>query len=740
MRAPWARYLAVALPLVAVALLAPPGPVRWTAHLLAALSGPAVMLLGVRWHRPAAPGAFYAAAATQVISLASDAVHTWGPTVLGEQVTHVGGGMLYLIAYLLISWAAGQAARSRSGANTRSDLLQAAILIAPVVLLTAVFVVEPAADAWRAAGGGHPPIELTFPLGVVLMLGAFVRLAQAPGRGRRVAALPAVMIGTLLALDVTGLTDVPLLTSHPVPFDHRWLVMYPLAGAAALLPGMRVITAPGTRRRQPAHAAQIAGLVAAMLTGPAVLAWQGARGEPVSGPAGAAFTALITLLAGARMLEMVRLINAQATTDDLTGLPNRRALQAAAAAVLAGSPGPHALLLADLDRFKEVNDSLGHQAGDELLVQVAERLRERLRPTDHLARLGGDEFAILMPETDRASAEAAAAALVAALSDPFELGELAVHTSVSIGIAVHPEHGLDLTGLLRRADMAMYGAKRYGPVRTHDVADDHQADRLHLAEELRAGLAEGQLVVHYQPKVDLRADSVPGVEALVRWQHPVRGLLYPVAFLDRAEEAGLMPALTDVVLARALDQARTWWLAGRRLQVAVNLSASMLLDSDLPSQVARALADRELPAGALRLEITEEVLMSDRARARAVLTDLRRTGIGISVDDFGTGYSSLAYLRDLPIDELKLDRSFVAPMARDERAAALVASIVALAHSLGLSIVAEGVEDEATRAMLARLGCDQAQGYHLSRPVDAERLDTWLAARSGALPRSVGRR
>jgi EAL domain-containing protein (putative c-di-GMP-specific phosphodiesterase class I) len=281
-----------------------------------------------------------------------------------------------------------------------------------------------------------------------------------------------------------------------------------------------------------------------------------------------------------------------------------------------------------------------------------------------------------------------------------------------------PDDGPDLSSLLRKADIAMYRAKTSGTgyhvYRSADDAED--ANRLQTVEELRTALTTDQLVVHYQPKVDLDTGEVHGVEALVRWDHPTRGLLYPEAFLNLVEESGLMPALTRAVLTQALDQVSAWQAHGQELTVAVNLSGSCLGNPNLPTLIATMLAARDLRLGALQLEITEDFLMADRDGARAILTRLRHTGVQISIDDFGTGYSSLAYLRDLPIDELKLDRAFIFPMADDARAAALVASTIALAHSLGMRMVAEGVETDVAYTELARLGCDQAQGYYMSRP------------------------
>jgi diguanylate cyclase (GGDEF)-like protein len=419
-----------------------------------------------------------------------------------------------------------------------------------------------------------------------------------------------------------------------------------------------------------------------------------------------------------------------ATTDDLTGLPNRRAFYDAVEARL-GDGEAGALLLLDMDKFKEVNDSLGHHVGDQLLADVGVRLSEHLRDGDLLARLGGDEFALFLVGDDRGQAETVADKVGEALLEPFRLGEIALTADVSVGIALAPEHGSDLSVLLRRADIAMYAAKRArSGHRVYHESDDADGDqRLRTLQDLRTGLVEDQLTLHDQPKVDLGSGVVRGVEALVRWDHPTRGLLYPDSFLELAEEAGLMRPLTELVLGMALDQAADWHRAGRPLTVAVNLSASSLVENDLPERVDALLRARGLPATALQLEITEETLMADRDRARLILQRLRDAGVQISVDDFGTGYSSLAYLRELPINELKLDRSFVFPMADDARAAALVVSTIALVHSLGLRMVAEGVEDQIALDELTRNGCDEAQGFFLSRPLPAGQLDAWLESR-----------
>ncbi|MEV8507149.1 EAL domain-containing protein [Actinoplanes sp. NPDC051475] len=428
-----------------------------------------------------------------------------------------------------------------------------------------------------------------------------------------------------------------------------------------------------------------------------------------------------------RMAELIR----QARTDDLTGLANRRALYDLAAERLRRpSAATAALLLIDLDRFKGVNDGLGHHVGDRLLVQAGQRLAERLRPDDVLARLGGDEFAVIADVADAEAATQLAQRLRAALATPFDLEGIAVRIDASIGIALHPEHGHDIHLLLRRADVAMYRAKttRRGQCLAAPVDDgvDDAGDQLRLLQELHEALAEDQLVLHYQPKIDLTDGTVRGVEALVRWAHPTRGLLYPDAFLAAAADAGLMDRLTETVLRLALDQAYQWREAGHDLTVAVNLSAHSLQDTTLPDRVATQLRERGLPGSAVQVEITEDALMGDRTHATAILSRLRALGVQIAIDDFGTGFSSLAYLRDLPVDELKLDRSFVAPVSTDRHAAALVASTIHLSHSLGLRMVAEGVEDDTTLGHLRREGCDQAQGYGICRPAPAEALIEWL--------------
>jgi diguanylate cyclase len=452
-------------------------------------------------------------------------------------------------------------------------------------------------------------------------------------------------------------------------------------------------------------------------------------------------TLLAVVVRTALTFREVRLLaesHRQALTDDLTGLGNRRLLYRQLDAALTNRPEGRAvaLLIVDLDRFKEVNDALGHHMGDQLLRQIGPRLAAQLRTSDLLVRLGGDEFAILLTDTDPASATGVAQRLLEGLNEPFNLDGVALHVDASIGVALCPDHADTATTLLQRADVAMYQAKAgHHGWQTYAVGGQHQArDRLQTIEDLRAALDRDELVVYYQPKIDPRTHQVLGVEALVRWAHPTQGLLYPDSFLPLAEQTGLMRQLTLIVLQTALQQGQAWRRAGLDLPVAVNLSVANLLDAHLARQVGDLLASLGLPPRALELELTEDTLMADPVRSKQVLADLRTLGLRLAVDDYGTGYSSLAYLQELAVDELKLDKSFVMRMTYDRGAAAIVRTTVDLAHSLGLTMVAEGVENETALSELARLGCDLAQGYHISKPLPADQLTGWLQDRSQPQP------
>ncbi|HEY9199078.1 MAG TPA: EAL domain-containing protein [Gammaproteobacteria bacterium] len=421
----------------------------------------------------------------------------------------------------------------------------------------------------------------------------------------------------------------------------------------------------------------------------------------------------------------------QALHDELTDLPNRTLLFDRIEQALHRARRenrPVALFLMDLDRFKEVNDTLGHHFGDHVLQQVGRRIAKTLRDTDTVARLGGDEFAVLIPDTDVDAAVNCAEKLLAALDTSIPVSGMSLSIKTSIGIALYPQHGGDAETLLQHADVAMYQAKRSGSgfrLYAQDQ-DPHSVRRLSLIGELRDAIQEGQLVLHYQPKVNLRRQRTHAVEALVRWQHPALGMILPEEFIPLAEQHGLITALTDWVLNEAVRQCCDWRARGIALRIAVNLSAHSLHNLDLPNQVAAILEKHGLPANQLDIELTESAMMSDLAHAMDIFERLAAMGVRLSIDDFGTGMSSLSYLKRLPVNELKIDKSFVIDMAEDENNAVIVRSIIDLAHNVGHEVTAEGVQDRDALQLLEMLGCDTAQGYYLSRPRSAEDLEIWL--------------
>ncbi len=453
---------------------------------------------------------------------------------------------------------------------------------------------------------------------------------------------------------------------------------------------------------------------------------------------GVGLMALYLLLGGIswsvnRMLRRQARTNAHlALHDVLTGLPNRALFHDRATVALqaaARDRGGFALVLVDLDRFKEVNDTLGHHNGDALLRLVGDRLVAALRGIDTVARLGGDEFGLVLPgSADEAAAVAALERVRKAVGADVELEGLPLNIEASIGVAFYPAHGDDVDVLLQRADVAMYVAKE-GTLGTvvYDTEHDHyNPRRLALVGELRRALDRDELVLHYQPKTELATGAVNSVEALVRWRHPSRGLLYPDEFIPVAEQTGLIGPLTEWVLRAAVSQVVAWDDLAPDLGMAVNISARSLHDPDLPDLVLGVLSEYGVPASRLLLEITETALVTDATRAAVVLARLADAGVRLSLDDFGRGYTSLAYLRRLPVTELKIDKTFVMEMDRSSEDAAIVRSVVELGHNLGLLVTAEGVENASVLSSLTDFGCDTGQGFFLSRPLDADALGDWL--------------
>jgi diguanylate cyclase len=423
----------------------------------------------------------------------------------------------------------------------------------------------------------------------------------------------------------------------------------------------------------------------------------------------------------------------QALHDTLTGLPNRMLLQDRLEHAIARSlreQSSMAFLLMDLDRFKEINDTLGHHIGDRLLQETARRIGEVLRKSDTVARLGGDEFAVLLPATQGKHAKTVCRKIVEAVERPFTIDKLCLRVGVSIGVAMCPESGEDATTLLQRADVAMYNAKRGGLGFTFykPEQDEHSVSRLGLVGELKDAVEKNQLELCYQPMVDMRTGRISSAEALVRWNHPTLGQIAPDEFIPLAEQSGVIRDLTMWVFHNAMLQWSRWHQDGIELHLSLNMSVRVLQDKELPAKVQRLVEHHGIAPEWLTLEVTESAIMSDPVTARRVMRRLADMGLKISIDDFGTGYSSLAYLKQLPVDTVKIDRSFVTQMDQNENDAVIVRATIDLAHNLGLKVVAEGVESEDVWDLLEMLGCDMGQGFLIRRPIGAGELARWIAS------------
>ena len=504
--------------------------------------------------------------------------------------------------------------------------------------------------------------------------------------------------------------------------DMMWGAAFMFIAGAACLPRPPQVS---VARRLPGGfliASFVTAIVLLLIRPQGVLGW--AIGIP----------AAITLLAtGARLAVALResreagVAFQLAQTDDLTGLPNRRAVLKTLDDGIA-SQRPMGLMLLDLDGFKEVNDTLGHSAGDTLLELVALRMRESLPPEIILARIGGDEFAVLVYEDDELDLLERAQMIRQTLLAPAKVDGMDLAMHASLGITIREPGDARAADMLRRADVAMYEAKvtRSGAQLYDAQRDEFSRQRLRMGEELRRALHKGHVVTWYQPKIDAVTQIAVGMEALVRWEHPERGMIPPMAFLSVARRAGLMQELSEVVARRAVADAARWQRAGLDLNVAINLAPSELLSGNLLPILYDAIEAAGIPSHVITVEVTEDTFLADPERAREILLDVRRHGLKTSIDDYGTGFSSLAYLRDLPVTELKMDRSFVATVCTDDRSRLIVASTIDMAHALDLRVVAEGVESAAVTAEVVAMGVDLLQGYHQSPPMPGDQVEAWV--------------
>lgn len=585
-----------------------------------------------------------------------------------------------------------------------------------------------------ASTGGNPMATMTslaYPIGDLLLLGLVVGgTALLSGRGKA----PWILLASGIGLNVIG--DTFNLFSNTIGSSHIGVVFNGIAWPTAIVV---ISSAVWLRARSPNPLApqKSAGFLLPELgAGAALVILFVGTLRSVGGVAIGLATATL-LMVGIRLVISVRGLqklsqerHRQAVTDDLTGLGNRRHLFRVLDAFFADggdtlTPDRHlAFLFVDLNHFKEINDSFGHPAGDQLLKLLGERLMTSLRNSDLLVRLGGDEFAVVLIDGDSDYATTVAERLTQSLEEPFVLDVVNAQISASIGIAMAPTDATDSAALVWCADVAMYRAKSGNSAfAIYEQNLDEDGDQMRLLEELRAAIEQGDLVLHYQPQLDLRTGEMLAVEALVRWQHPRLGLLPPVKFLPLAEEAGLMRPLTKWVLHEAVTQCAAWRSEGRKMIVSVNVSPTNLLEAGFTDLVRSQLERHNLPAGALVLEITETCMISEFEKSRQVIEDLRDLGVIVSIDDFGAGVTSLAYLSSLAVGELKLDRSFIVGLATGGfRDLDLVRSTIELGHAMGLRIVAEGIEDGDTLKLLTELGCDVAQGYCISRPKPALEL------------------
>jgi len=635
--------------------------------------------------------------------------------------------------------------QARFRESALDTLLVAAIVPASLGVFAWLPLVE-AIDRW-VPGGNHQTWTAAVFLTVDVLAVAIVARLAVFFRGKPVAyqlLLGALtcLLGAHLSRSVAALTDMV-----PAPFGSQTLMLlgFGLVAAAALHPSMRRATRAGRARSVPVGRGHLGLLSIAILFGPAIVIWRYVeRGSwVILAAAGPALVSLLVVVHLSRMIRERQRLEFASNHDPLTGLANRSCFHDRVVLALGRGDGSGAaVLFLDLDRFKNVNDTLGHDAGDELLRLVAERLAACARHSDTVARISGDEFAVLLPGAESpAQASRLAERMLAQFDRPFRVAGRSLFMTPSVGIAMHPDHGTDVDTLLRHADAAMYQAKAAGrhTIRVYDGAMGASAQRqLAVETRMHQAITDAELLLHYQPKLDVRTGEVLGLEALVRWKHPTQGLIPPKAFIRVAEETGLVAPLGSWVLREACAQMAAWHAAGHDdLHVSVNVSARQFKLQNVPDLVRTALDETGLPPEALELELTESVGIDPDGSVGAALLELQELGVRCSIDDFGTGYSSISYLHEYPVDTIKLDRSFVQDIG-DGHDAPIVRAVIAMAHNLGIRVVAEGVETKAQLKFLEMHGCDEVQGFLFSRPICPDDVIGFLDHRAAMSP--AGRR
>jgi len=742
----WRRYLLVGLGASAVCVALPRGVTADLVYCLIGASAAGAIVMGVRMYRPAHPAAWYLFAAGWLSWTIGDALYGWFEDVALTAPFPSLADVPYLAAYPLLAAGLLVLAQSRGTGKGSAALLDTAILTVGLGLPYWIFLIAP---AWSAEA--EPLLTrlvgAAYPFGDVLLIAMLMRLSTGGRWGNASSRLVTGSIGIVLVADTTFAISafLPAFAAYTHLFDFGWLTAYVLWGAAALHPSMAALSTPAPERAESTSAARMVMLAAAVAIGPAILTIEMILAIPLDNLLVAISSGLMVPLVLVRMIRMVHQLENQAErlerlaeTDYVTGLANSRHFVDRLDEFLGAThPKVAGFLLINLERFSETSDTLGHRTGEAILHAVSVRLSELTDGRALLARMGSDTFGVLDPSiTSGEEAARAAVRIREALERPIQLSDLIVSVEVSVGALILPEDGADTERALLRADVALSVARARSEHTARYGIEMESGDTLAplVIGELREAIVHGDLVVHYQPQVQIHSGRVLGVEALVRWQHPRHRLLGPDTFIPSAEQTGLVRPLTQYVLDSALQQCALWQHEGLDLTVAVNLSARNLFDPRLVHDVRSALRRHGLPARSLELEITETSAMVDPRRSIEILGALARMGVKLSIDDYGTGHSSLAYLQELPVSRLKMDRSFVTGMVDDEANAAIVRSTIDLARVLQFEIIAEGVEDDATLLRLRAMKCNDAQGFGLGRPVAAPLIPELIRSIEERLP------